>query len=234
MLSPLLANVYLHYVFDLWADQWRRRNARGDMILVRFADDWLAGFERHGDAARFLADLHERLAKFGLELHPDKTRLIEFGRFAARNRARRGIKLRPETFEFLGFTHQCATDRRGRFKLRRVTSKKRLRRKLQAVKTELRYRRHDPIPEQGRWLKSVLAGHYRYYGVPDNINALQAFRDQVQRHWHRTLRRRSQRSAVTLERMHRIADRWLPRAQILHPWPNQRFDARTQGRSPVR
>ena len=232
--SPLLANVYLHYVFDLWADQWRRRNARGDMILVRYADDWLAGFERHGDAARFLADLHQRLAKFGLELHRDKTRLIEFGRFAARNRARRGIKLRPETFEFLGFTHQCATDRRGRFKLRRVTSKKRLRRKLQAVKTELRYRRHDPIPEQGRWLKSVLAGHYRYYGVPDNINALQAFRDQVQRHWHRTLRRRSQRSAVTLERMHRIAETWLPRAQILHPWPNQRFDARTQGRSPVR
>ena len=138
--------MYLHYVFDLWAEQWRRCSARGDMILVRFADDWLAGFERHGDAARFLADLHERLAKFGLELHPDKTRLIEFGRFAARNRARRGIKLRPETFEFLGFTHQCATDRRGRFKLRRVTSKKRLRRKLQAVKTELRYRRHDPDP----------------------------------------------------------------------------------------
>jgi len=232
--SPLLSNVYLHYVFDLWADQWRRRHARGDMILVRYADDWLAGFERHGDAARFLTDLHQRLAEFGLELHPDKTRLIEFGRFAARNRASRGINIRPETFEFLGFTHQCATDRNGRFKLRRTTSKKRLRAKLKSVKTEMRWRSQHPIPEQGRWLKSVLVGHYQYYAVPDNINALQAFRDEVQRHWHHALRRRSQRSAITLERMHRIAERWLPPPRILHPWPNQRFDAKTQGRSPVR
>ena len=231
--SPLLANVYLHYVFDLWADQWRRRNARGDVILVRYADDYLAGFEHREDAERFLAELRGRLAKFGLELHPDKTRLIEFGRFAARDRARRGDR-RPETFEFLGFTHMCAKDRHGRFKLRRTTSKKRMRAKLHAVKAELRRRRHHPIPEQGRWLASVLRGHYRYYAVPDNINALQTFRDQTMRHWHKALRRRSQRSRLAAGRMQRIATRWLPRPRIHHPWPNQRFDARTQGRSPVR
>jgi RNA-directed DNA polymerase len=232
-ISPLLSNVYLHYVFDLWADQWRRRHARGDVILVRFADDYKAGFEHRGDAERFLADLRERFAKFGLELHPDKTRVIEFGRFAAERRAKRG-QGRPETFEFLGFTHMCTTDRTGRFKVRRVTSKKRMRAKLKAVKTELRRRWHHSIPEQGRWLARVLAGHYNYYAVPDNIKAVQAFRTMVTRHWLRALRRRSQRSRVTWERMHRIANRWLPRACILHPWPNARFDARTQGRSPVR
>jgi len=231
--SPLLSNVYLHYVFDLWADQWRRRNAHGEVILVRFADDYVAGFEHRDDAERFLADLRERFAKFGLELAPEKTRLIEFGRFAAPNRARRGDR-RPETFEFLGFTHMCAKDRNGRFKLKRVTSKKKMRAKLHAVKTEMRRRLHLPIPEQGRWLASVLSGHYRYYAVPDNIRALQAFRDTVTRHWLRSLRRRSQRSRMTWERMRRIAGRWLPRPRILHPWPNARFDARTQGRSPVR
>jgi RNA-directed DNA polymerase len=229
----LLSNVYLHYVFDLWADQWRRRNARGDVILVRFADDCVAGFEHRDDAERFLADLRERFAKFCLELHPDKTRLIEFGRFAARNRARRGER-RPETFEFLGLTHACARTRSGRFKLKRVTSKKKMRAKLREVKTELRRRRHHSIPEQGRWLASVLAGHSRYYAVPDNIRALQAFRDTVTRHWLRALRRRSQRSRMTWERMRHIAARWLPRARIQHPWPEARFDARTQGRSPVR
>jgi RNA-directed DNA polymerase len=231
--SPLLSNVYLHYVFDLWADQWRRRHARGDVILVRFADDYVAGFEHREDAERFLADLRGRFAKFGLELHPDKTRLIEFGRFAAANRARRGDR-KPETFEFLGFTHMCAKTRTGRFKVKRVTSKKKVRAKLREVKTEMRRRRHDPIPEQGRWLSNVLAGHYRYYAVPDNIHALSAFREQVTRSWLRSLRRRSQRSRLTWTRMHLIADRWLPRPHILHPWPNTRFDARTQGRSPVR
>lgn len=231
--SPLLANVYLYYVFDLWADQWRRRNARGDVILVRYADDYVAGFEHRDDAERFLADLRDRFAKFGLELHPEKTRLIEFGRFAAENRFRRGDR-KPETFEFLGFTHVCAKARNGRFKLKRVTSKKKMRAKLRAVKAELRRRWHHSIPEQGRWLASVLAGHYRYYAVPDNIRALSAFRDEVTRHWLRALRRRSQRSRMTWQRMRRIADRWLPRARILHPWPNVRFDARTQGRSPVR
>jgi len=231
--SPLLSNVYLHYVFDLWADQWRRRHAHGDVILSRFADDYVAGFEHREDAERFLADLRERFAGFGLELHPEKTRLIEFGRFAAENRARRGDR-KPETFDFLGFTHICAKTRNRRFKLKRVTSKKKMRAKLSSVKTEMRRRSQLPIPEQGRWLASVLAGHYRYYAVPDNIRALQAFREAVTRHWLRALRRRSQRSRMTWERMRRIADRWLPRARIQHPWPNVRFDARTQGRSPVR
>ncbi len=231
--SPLLSNVYLHYVFDLWADQWRRRNARGDVILTRFADDYVAGFEHREDAEQFLADLRERFAEFGLELHPEKTRLIEFGRFAAENRARRGDR-KPETFEFLGFTHICAKTRNERFKLKRVTSKKKMRAKLSSVKTEMRRRWHHSIPEQGRWLASVLAGHYRYYGVPDNIRALQAFREAIIRLWLKALRRRSQRSRMTWERIRRFAERWLPLARIQHPWPTTRFDAKTQGRSPVR
>jgi RNA-directed DNA polymerase len=231
--SPLLSNVYLHYVFDLWADQWRRRHARGDVILTRFADDYVAGFEHREDAERFLADLRERFAEFGLELHPEKTRLIEFGRYAAGNRARRGER-KPETFVFLGFTHVCAKTRNWRFKLKRVTSKKKMRAKLISVKTEMRRRWHLSIPEQGRWLASVLTGHYRYYAVPDNIRALQAFREAVIRLWLKALRRRSQRSRMTWERMARIADRWLPQPRIQHPWPTTRFDARTQGRSPVR
>jgi len=231
--SPLLANVYLHYVFDLWADQWRRRHARGDVIIVRYADDWVAGFEHRDDAERFMADLRERFAEFALELHPQKTRLIEFGRFAAHNRKRRGLR-KPETFEFLGFTHICAKTRNGRFKLKRVTSKKRMRAKLREVSTEMRRRMHQPIPEQGRWLASVLRGHYRYYAVPDNGAALDAFRERVVWHWRRSLRRRSQRSRMPWERTRRLADRWLPTPRILHPWPNARFDARTQGRSPVR
>ncbi len=231
--SPLLANVYLHYVFDQWADQWRRRHAHGDVIVVRFADDWVAGFEHRDDAERFLADLRERLAEFALELAAEKTRLIEFGRFAAERRARRGLP-KPETFAFLGFTHMCAKDRRGRFKLKRVTSKKKLRAKLREVKMELQRRRHLPIPEQGRWLARVLQGHYNYYAVPNNGKALAAFRYKVVWHWWRALRRRSQRSRTTWERMRRLAARWLPTPRIQHPWPTARFDARTQGRSPVR
>jgi group II intron reverse transcriptase/maturase len=231
-ISPLLANVYLHYVFDLWADQWRRRNARGDVICVRFADDFLVGFEHREDAERFLAQLRERFARFGLELHPDKTRLIEFGRFAARDRDRRGDR-KPETFEFLGFTHACAKTRRGRFKLKRITSKKKMRAKLRSVKAEMMRRRHLPIPDQGRWLARVLAGHYRYYAVPDNSEALETFRARVVRHWRHALRRRSQKGWVTWERINRLATRWLPQPRILHPWPTARFDARTQGRSPV-
>jgi RNA-directed DNA polymerase len=231
--SPLLANVYLHYVFDLWADQWRRRHARGDVILTRFADDYVAGFEHRDDAERFLVDLRDRLAKFGLELAEAKTRLIEFGRYAAERRAARGLR-KPETFDFLGFTHICAKTKSGRFKLKRVTSKKRMRAKLHQVKAELKRRWHHSIPEQGRWLNSVLAGHFRYYAVPDNHEALRAFRYAVMWHWLRALRRRSQRSRMTWERMWRIVDRWLPQVQIHHPWPPARFDARTQGRSPVR
>jgi RNA-directed DNA polymerase len=231
--SPLLSNVFLHYVFDLWADQWRRRHARGDVILSRFADDYVAGFEHREDAERFLADLRDRFAQFGLELHPEKTRLIEFGRYAAENRARRGDR-KPETFDFLGFTHICAKTRNGRFKLKRITIKKKMRAKLSSVKTEIRRRWHHSIPEQGRWLASVLAGHYRYYAVPDNIRALQAFREAVIRVWLKALRRRSQRSRMPWERIRRFAERWLPLPRIHHPWPTTRFDARTLGRSPVR
>jgi RNA-directed DNA polymerase len=231
--SPLLSNVYLHYVFDLWADQWRRRNARGDVILVRFADDYVAGFEHRDEAERFLADLRERFATFGLELHPDKTRLIEFGRFAAEHRARRGDR-KPETFEFLGFTHICAKNKYGRFKLKRVTSKKKMRGKLHAVKAEMRRRMHHSIPDQGRWLASVLSGHYRYYAVPDNSEALRGFRRQVERLWQQALSRRSQKGRITWKRARRLADRWLPQPRILHPWPQARFDAKIQGRSPVR
>ena len=231
--SPLLANVYLHYVFDLWAHQWRTRHAHGDVVIVRFADDFVVGFEHRDDAERFWADLRERLAQFSLELNAEKTRLIEFGRCAARNREACGLG-RPETFQFLGFTHVCAKTKKGRFKLKRITDSKRVRAKLRAKRLEMRRRMHQPIPEQGRWLASVLRGHYQYYAVPDNSKALSAFRDQITRNWLLTLRRRSQHDRLTWERMRRLADRWLPLPQILHPWPEQRFAATTQGRSPVR
>ena len=231
--SPLLSNVFLHYVFDLWADQCRRRRARGDVVLVRFADDFLAGFQHREDAERFLADLRERFAGFGLDLHPAKTRLIEFGRYAAERRKARGDR-KPETFEFLGFTHICAKDRHGRFKLKRVTSKKKMRSKLKAVKTEMRRRMHLSIPEQGRWLARVLQGHYHYYAVPDNSEAMRAFRRRVIHHWRAVLKRRSQKGWTTWERIDRLAARWLPQPRILHPWPEKRLDARTRGRSPVR
>ncbi|MCA1708036.1 MAG: group II intron reverse transcriptase/maturase [Actinobacteria bacterium] len=232
--SPLLANVYLHYVFDLWAHQWRTRHAHGDVVITRFADDFVVGFEHREDAERFWADLRGRLAEFGLELNAEKTRLIEFGRFAARNREARGLG-KPETFQFLGFTHVCGKTRKsGRFKLKRITDSKRVRAKLHALKGKMRRRMHLPIPEQARWLASVLRGHYQYYAVPDNSEALNAFRKGLIRHWLRALRRRSQRSRLTWERMWHLADRWLPQPRILHPWPEQRFAAITQGRSPVR
>ena len=226
-ISPLLGNVYLHYVFDLWAEQWRRRHACGEVILVRYADDALAGFEHREDAERFLACLRDRLAQFGLELAAEKTRLIEFGRFAARERERRGDR-KPETFDFLGFTHICASARSGRFKLKRVTSKKKMRAKLKSVKAEMSRRRHLPIPIQGRWLASVLTGHYRYYAVPDNSHALRGFRERVVRHWRRALSRRSQKGRITWERIRHYAQLWLPQPRILHPWPDARFDARSQ------
>jgi group II intron reverse transcriptase/maturase len=231
--SPLLANVYLHYVFDLWAHQWRRRHARGAVVIVRFADDFVVGFEYRDDAERFWGDLRERLAEFSLELNAEKTRLIEFGRFAAADRVGRGLG-RPETFQFLGFTHACAKTKKGRFKLKRMTDPKRLQAKLRSVKAEMMRRRHQPIPQQGRWLASVLRGHVNYYGVPDNGEALRAFRYFVTEHWYRALRRRGQRSRMTWERMRRLRDRWLPWPRVVHPWPDARFDARTQGGSPVR
>jgi len=203
------------------------------MVVTRFADDFVVGFQHLGDARRFLNDLRERFAKFNLELHPDKTRLIEFGRFAASNRKERGLP-KPETFDFLGFTHICGKTKDGRFWLRRVTIKKRLRAKLKQVRAELRRRRHLPVPEQGRWLASVLRGHFNYYAVPGNIDAISTFRDQARRHWREALRRRSQRSRMTWERFGVISDRWLPHARIVQPHPSVRFVARTQGRSPLR
>ena len=191
------------------------------------------GFQHREDAERFLADLRDRLATFGLELHPEKTRLIEFGRFAARNRKARGLG-KPEPFQFLGLTHLCATRRSGWFALRRVTSKQRMRAKLSEVKAELRQRWHLPIPEQGRWLASVIRGHCNYYAVPGNSEAINTFHRQATRHWYWTLKRRSQRDRLNWERMNRIAQRWLPPVHVAHPEPLERFDAKTQGRSPVR
>jgi RNA-directed DNA polymerase len=231
--SPLLANIYAHYVFDPWAHQWRRRHAHGDVVIVRFADDAVVAFEHREDAERFWADLRDRLARFGLELNAEKSRLIEFGRFAARDRKARGLG-KPETFQFLGFTHVCAKTRKRRFKLRRITDRKRVRAKLRALKGEMRRRMHLPIPEQGRRLASVLRGHHNYYAVPDNAEALQAFRYHLSWHWYNALRRRSQKTRLTWERMYRLSDRWLPTPRILHPWPDDRFAANTQGRSPVR
>ena len=224
--SPLLANVYLHYVFDRWVRQWRRRRARGDVVVTRFADDFVVGFEHRGDARQFLADLRERFAKFNLELHPDKTRLIEFGRFAAERRSERGLG-KPETFDFLGLTHICARRRSGHFKLLRITVSKRMRAKLKELKVELLRRRHLPVPEQGRWLASVVRGHLAYYAVPGTHRAAKAFRKQLSRHWFRALRRRSQRHRLTWARMNRLIRTWLPPARIVHPHPEVRFDART-------
>jgi group II intron reverse transcriptase/maturase len=222
--SPLLANVYLHYVLDLWADWWRKHHAHGDVIIVRWADDFIVGFEHRMDAEKFLAGLRERFAKFGLELHPAKTRLIEFGRFAATSRARRGLG-KPETFDFPGFTHICARSKNGRFWLKRITISKRMRAKLKAVKDQLRQRMHEPVPEQGRWLAAVVRGHMNYYAVPGNLQAVAAFRDQVVRHWLKTLRRRGQKTRTDWARMHRIATRWLPPARVMHPFPQARFAA---------
>ena len=225
--------MYLHYVFDLWAQWWRSRYAHGDVIIVRFADDFIVGFEYEEDARRFLADLRERCAKFGLELHPGKTRLIEFGRHAAVRRAARGLG-RPETFDFLGFTHLCGKSKKGRFWLRRITISKRMRVKLGEINDQLKRRRHQSIPEQGQWLASVVRGHRAYYAVPGNTDAVGAFRTQVTRSWYKALRRRSQRTRLNWTRMDRIATRWLPPARVIHPFPELRFDVRTRGRSPVR
>ena len=224
--SPLLANIYLHYVFDLWVHRWRQRQARGEVVVVRFADDFVMGFERRDDAERFLTELRERFARFGLALHPDKTRLIEFGRFAAANRRTRG-EGKPETFNFLGFTHSCAKTRKGWFTVLRRTMRTRVHAKLRVVTDELRRRLHDPVPDQGAYLRAVLRGHVQYYGVPMNSSALAAFRGALLRLWTRALRRRSQRRRVTAARMRRYAARWLPAARICHPYPLVRFGVTT-------
>lgn len=221
--SPLLANIYLHYVFDLWVQAWRKRQAQGDVIVVRFADDVVLGFQSEMEAKRFRKALEERFRQFNLELHPDKTRLIEFGPFAAGNRRRRG-QGKPETFDFLGFTHICAKKQsNGRFTVLRQTIRQRLQAKLKEVKTELRRRLHDPIPEQGKWLRSVVGGHIRYYGVPSNGPALVCFRFQIGWLWHRALSRRSQNGRVHWDRMRRLVDLWLPPVRICHPYPLRRL-----------
>jgi len=222
-ISPLLANIYLHYAFDLWVQQWRTTQARGDVIVVRYADDFLVGFQHRAEAERFLAALRERFAKFGLELHPDKTRLIEFGPFAAEDRRKRGLG-KPETFDFLGFAHICGTKRsNGRFTVLRQTMRKRLTAKLAEVKAELKRRLHDPVPAVGQWLASVINGHCRYYGVPMNTPALHRFRFEVVRLWHRALCRRSQRVRITWDRMRRLVARYLPVARVYHPYPLRRL-----------
>jgi len=232
-ISPLLANLYLHYVFDLWVHRWRRKEAHGDVVVVRFADDFVVGFEHRHEAERFLTELRARLARFGLELHPGKTRLIEFGRAADRNRRGRGDG-KPETFNFLGFTHACGKTRKGWFTVLRQTMRQRWRAKLRDVKAVLRRRLHDPLPELGAYLRSVLLGHYRYYGVPRNGPALTAFRSAVSWLWWQALKRRSQKHRVTGARKVRLSHRWLPYARICHPYPAVRFGVITQGKSRMR
>ena len=221
-ISPLLANVYLHYVFDLWVDDWRKRNARGEVIVVRYADDFVVGTQFKDDAERLLAELRKRFRRFGLELHPDKTRLIEFGRYAAERRRERGLG-KPEPFDFLGFTHICDRTRAGKFILRRKTIGKRLRAKLKDIQQQLRRRLHDRVAHVGRWLGRVLDGHYNYFGVPLNFPELASFRFAVVGLWYRTLRRRSQRTRVTWKRMSRLAQRFLPTPTIRHPHPWERL-----------
>jgi group II intron reverse transcriptase/maturase len=222
VISPLLANIYLHYVLDLWAKRWRQHASGSDMVIVRYADDVVVGFEREEDAHRFLDAMRVRLEEFELSLHPDKTRLIEFGRFAAVDRKKRGLG-KPETFAFLGFTFICGKSRKGRFQLRRKTRSDRMRAKLKDIKAELRRRMHWPIPEQGKWLRQVVTGHFGYYAVPTNGRALSAFRHHVTDLWRRTLRRRSQRDGFTWARMTKLTDDWLPKPRILHSWPSERF-----------
>jgi group II intron reverse transcriptase/maturase len=232
-ISPLLANIYLHYVFDRWAHRWRKRHDVGDVVVVRFADGFVVGFEHREEAVRFLTELCERFARFGLALHPDKTRLIEFGRSADRNRRGRGDG-KPETFNFLGFTHACSRTRTGRFTVLRQTMRRRWQAKLQEVKTELRRRLHAPLSEQGAYLRSVMRGHAHYYGVPRNAPSLHAFRHGLGRLWRATLMRRSQTGYIPWYRVVRLTAHWLPIPHICHPYPNQRLASATRGGSRMR
>src|SRR5271155_3181531 len=220
VISPLLANIYLHYALDLWAVRWRQREATGDMIIVRYADDFIIGFQHEHDARRFLDEMRERLRKFALTLHPEKTRLIEFGRFAAERRRRRGLG-KPETFNFLGFTFICGKTRTGKFQLQRKSRRDRMRAKLKKIKEELWRRMHQPIPEQGKWLARVVRGYFNYHAVPTNACALHIFLHHVTDIWRRTLRRRSQKDRITWARMTKLVNDWLPKPTMLHPCPNK-------------
>lgn len=223
VVSPVLANIYLHYVFDLWAQQWRKREARGDMTLVRYADDFVVGFEHQSEAERFCDALRERLAQFDLTLQEEKTRLIEFGQHAAEDRKQREAG-RPETFNFLGFTHICGKSRKGKFQLVRQTMRQRMQRKLTELKQEFRRRMHEPLKEQGKWVRSVLQGHYRYYGVPLNSKAIGTMAYRVKRQWMAALRRRSQKARkLTWAKFERATKNWIPPARICHPYPDARF-----------
>ncbi len=224
VVSPLLANIYLHYAFDLWVNMWREKWAHGEVVVVRYADDIILGFQHQADADRFLENLQERLGMFGLELHPDKTRRIEFGRFAEENRRRRG-EGKPETFDFLGFTHISGKNRLGRFTVRRKTIRKRMRAKLRDIKQQIRKRMHDPVRQTGQWLKSIVQGHFNYYAVPGNLDSLGVFRDRLIGQWWHTLRRRGQKHPISWTRTLALADRWFPQPRVLHPYPAMRFAA---------
>jgi hypothetical protein len=224
VISPLLANVYLHYAFELWVNVWRKKWAQGEVVVIRYADDTIVGFQYRTDADRFLENLRERLGMFGLELHPDKTRRIEFGRFAEENRKRRG-EGKPETFDFLGFTHISGKNSLGRFSVKRATIRKRMRAKLRQVKQELHERMHDPVAQTGRWLHSVVQGYFNYYAVPGNLNSLAVFRNRLLGLWWHSLRRRSQKDRYTWTRMLVLRGRWLPDPRVLHPYPADRFAA---------
>ncbi|MBH3284039.1 group II intron reverse transcriptase/maturase [Serratia marcescens] len=231
VISPLLANIYLHYVFDLWVQQWRKRHATGNVIVVRYADDIVMGFDKKNDAQRFRIAMQRRLKEFCLTVHPRKTRLIEFGRFAAENRNKRG-KGKPETFNFLGFTHICGRDRGGRFMLMRKTRRDRLKATLKEIKIGLRKRWHNPIPEQGKWLRRVVQGYLNYHSVPGNFPTMRMFRVHVVDLWRRALRRRSQKDDTTWTKANRLAAYWLPKARVLHPWPVERFTAKHPRQEP--
>jgi len=233
-ISPLLANIYLHYAFDLWADHWRKTRAHGDVIIVRYADDFVVGFQHWADAEQFQNDLRERFSRFSLELHAEKTRVIEFGRFASKEREKRGLS-KPETFGFLGFTHSCSKTRKsGKFILLRRPMKKRMRAKLKQIHEELRRRIHRPVPMVGAWLRSVVRGWYQYYAVPLAFDDLAAFREQVRWLWYQVIRRRSQRARLTQERLTRLMNQWVPRPHIVHPYPHERLRQRIQGKSRMR
>ena len=234
-ISPLLCNIYLHYVLDLWINQWRRKEAKGEVIVVRYADDFVIGFQKETEARRCLDELRERLGAFGLDLHPEKTRLIEFGRYAQMNRKRKG-KGKPETFDFLGFTHFCTRTRKnGRFIVGRRTQAKRMRAKLKQLKEELRRRMHCPVPETGQWLRRVVQGYYNYHSIPRNGAAMRVFTAALQRYWWKSLQRRSHKSNCDWERFyHRIARRWMPKLRVMHPHPEHRLNVTTRGRSLVR